>query len=254
MRVLRDTWLVFQRSMGQTLRNPVWVVVGLMQPLYYLFLFGPVLKPVAQLQGFGGTAYNVFVPALLIQMALFGSIFVGFGLIAELRFGVIERMRVTPMSRLAMLLGRAARDIVILIFQSSLLMLMSIPFGLHITLEAVAIIVGLLVLLGLGMACLSYGLALLLKSEDAMAPLLNAVFLPVMLLSGMLLPLTLAPRWLQGVSHVNPLTYAVDAARQAFATLHPIDTGVVLGGLAVAAALAAVTVTWAARSFGRSVA
>jgi ABC-2 type transport system permease protein len=161
-------------------------------------------------------------------------------------------MRVTPMSRLAMLLGRALRDIVILVFQSSLLILMSIPFGLHVTLQAVAIIIGLLVLLGLGMACLSYGLALLLKSEDAMAPLLNAVFLPVMLLSGMLLPLTLAPRWLQGVSHANPLTYAVDAARQAFHS--NIAAGTVLGGIAVAAALAAVTVTWAARSFGRSVA
>jgi ABC-2 type transport system permease protein len=252
MRVLRDTWLVFQRSMGQTLRNPVWVVVGLMQPLYYLFLFGPLLEPVAKLQGFGGTAYDVFVPALLVQMALFGSIFVGFGLIAELRFGVIERMRVTPMSRLAMLLGRAGRDIAILLFQSSLLMLMSIPFGLHVTVQAVAIIGALLVLLGTGMACLSYGLALLLKSEDAMAPLLNAVFLPVMLLSGMLLPLTLAPRWLQGVSHANPLTYAVDAARQAFH--RSIEAGTVAGGLAVAAALAAVTVTWAARSFGRSVA
>jgi ABC-2 type transport system permease protein len=253
MRVLRDTWLVFQRSMGQTLRNPVWVVVGLMQPLYYLFLFGPLLEQVAKSSpDYGGNAYDVFVPALIIQMALFGSIFVGFSLIAELRFGVIERMRVTPMSRLAMLLGRALRDIVILVFQSSLLILMSIPFGLHVTLQAVAIIIGLLVLLGLGMACLSYGLALLLKSEDAMAPLLNAVFLPVMLLSGMLLPLTLAPRWLQGVSHANPLTYAVDAARQAFHS--NVAAGTVLGGIAVAAALAAVTVTWAARSFGRSVA
>jgi ABC-2 type transport system permease protein len=252
MRVLRDTWLVFGRSMGQTLRNPVWVVVGLMQPLYYLFLFGPLLKKVAEASpDYGGNAYDIFVPALLVQMALFGSIFVGFGLIAELRYGVIERMRVTPMSRLAMLLGRALRDIVILVFQSSLLMAMSIPFGLHVTLQAVAIILVLLVLLGLGMACLSYGLALLLRSEDAMAPLLNTVFLPIMLLSGMLLPLSLAPAWLQGVGHANPFYYAVEAARKAFQT--PLQTGTVAGGLAVAAALAAVTVIWAARSFGRSV-
>jgi hypothetical protein len=54
------------------------------------------------------------------------------------------------------------------------------------------------------------------------------------------------------VSHANPLTYAVDAARQAFHT--NVAAGTVLGGIAVAALLAAVTVTWAARSFGRSVA
>src|ERR1700730_6601168 len=245
MRILRDTWLVFQRSMGQTLRNPVWVVVGLMQPLYYLFLFGPVLKKVAEsAPDYGGNAYDIFVPALLVQMALFGCVFVGFGLIAELRYGVIERMRVTPMSRLSMLLGRAARDIAVLLFQSALL---SVPFGLHITATSIGIIAAILVLIGLGMACLSYGLALLLKSEDAMAPLLNAVFLPIMLLSGMLLPLSLAPVWLQDVGHANPFYYAVEAARKAFQT--PLEGGTVLGGIAVAAALAAVTVTWAARSF-----
>jgi ABC-2 type transport system permease protein len=73
-----------------------------------------------------------------------------------------------------------------------------------------------------------------------------------MLLSGMLLPLSLAPRWLQGVGHANPFYYAVEAARTAFQT--PLAGGTVLGGIAVAAALAAVTITWAARSFGRSVA
>lgn len=253
MRVLRDSLLVFQRSMGQTLRNPVWVVVGLMQPIYYLFLFGPVLKKVAEsTPGYGGSAYNVFVPALLVQMALFGCVFVGFGLIAELRYGVIERMRVTPMSRLSMLLGRAGRDIAVLLFQSTMLVLMSIPFGLHLTVTAIVIILALLVLIGLGMACLSYGLALLLRSEDALAPLLNAVFLPIMLLSGMLLPLSLAPGWLQGVGHANPFYYAVEAAREAFKS--PIAGGTVVAGVAVAAGLAALTVSWAARSFGRSVA
>jgi len=97
------------RSMGQTRRNPLWVVVGLVQPVCYLFLFGQLLRPVARLRGVGGPAYNVFVPPLLAQMALPGWVFVGFGLTAELRYGVIERMRVTPMSRLAMLLARAGR-------------------------------------------------------------------------------------------------------------------------------------------------
>ena len=246
MRVLRDTLLVFQRSMGQTLRNPVWVVVGLMQPIYYLFLFGPVLKPVAQLQGFGGSAYNVFVPALLVQMALFGCVFVGFGLIAELRYGVIERMRVTPMSRLSMLLGRAGRDIAVLLFQSTMLVLMSIPFGLHITLSSILIIFALLLLIGLGMACLSYGLALLLRSEDALAPLLNAVFLPIMLLSGMLLPLSLAPGWLRAIGHANPFYYAVEASRSLFAgnLNHPI----VWGGYGIMLAIATLCVWSAVRA------
>ena len=92
MKLVRDTWLIFQRSLMLTLRNPVWVFVGLTQPVFFLVLFGPLLKGVAMVGGGSGeNAYNVFVPGLLIQLAFFGTLFVGFGLIAELRAGVIER-------------------------------------------------------------------------------------------------------------------------------------------------------------------
>ena len=106
MRTLRDTWLIFQRSVTLTLRNPVWLIMGLLQPILYLLLFGPLLKSIASMPGFPpGGAFNVFVPGILVMTALFSSAFVGFGLCEELREGVVERMRVTPMSRVAMLLG-----------------------------------------------------------------------------------------------------------------------------------------------------
>ncbi len=108
MKLLRDTWLVFGRYLGLLLRNPAWVAIGVIQPVLYLVLFAPFLKSIASTRGFPpGGAYNVFVPGLLIQLGLFGAAGVGFSLIAELRYGVIERLRVTPVSRLALLLGRA---------------------------------------------------------------------------------------------------------------------------------------------------
>ena len=82
----------------------------MMLPLLYLFLFGPLLEGATRAGNTGTNAFNWFVPGLLIQIAIFGTAFGGFGLIAELRSGVIERMRVTPMSRVAMLLGRALRE------------------------------------------------------------------------------------------------------------------------------------------------
>ena len=117
MKLLRDTWLVFGRYLGLLVRNPAWVVIGVVQPLLYLLLFAPLLQPLANMRGFpSGGAYNVFVPGLLVQLGMFGAAGVGFSLIAELRFGVIERLRVTPVSRVALLLGRAMRDIVSIIF------------------------------------------------------------------------------------------------------------------------------------------
>src|SRR5207249_5285484 len=102
------------------------------QPLLFLWLFGPLLQPLAGAPGFptGSSAMNIFVPGLLIQLGLFSTAYVGFGLIGEVRYGVIERLRVTPVSRLALLLGRALRDSVILLVQAVLLVLCAIPFGL----------------------------------------------------------------------------------------------------------------------------
>src|ERR1039457_4468771 len=134
MKMLRDTWLMFQRYLFVFLRNPAWVAIGVIQPILYLVLFAPLLKSLTQTPGFPtGGAYNVFVPGLLIQLGLFGASGVGFGLIDELRSGVIERFRVTPVSRLALLLGRACRDILTLLIQSLILMGLAIPFGLQPT-------------------------------------------------------------------------------------------------------------------------
>jgi ABC-2 type transport system permease protein len=253
MRIFRDTWLVFQRSMMLFLRNPAWVVIGIVQPLLYLLLFAPLLKSIASMRGFPpGGAYNVFVPGLLIQLGLFGASSVGFGLIAELRMGVIERMRVTPVSRLALLMGRALRDIVQLLVQSLLIILLSLPFGLSIHPLGLVIMLALIALVGLLFASVSYAVALTVKSEDAFAPLTFTATLPLLLLSGVLLPLTLAPAWLRGLAIIDPLSHAVDAGRAIFN--NHLDDLSIVRGVAIMAVLAVVAIAVAARAFNRAVA
>jgi ABC-2 type transport system permease protein len=252
MNTLRDTWLIFRRSTILTLRQPVWLIFGLMQPILYLVLFGPLLDSSVKAAGVGENAFNWFIPGLLIQTAVFGGAFVGFGLIAELRAGVIERMRVTPMSRIAMLLGRSLRDVVMLSCQGIVMMLVAIPFGLKIDLAGAIVTLALLMLIGLAFAPLSYSAALLLKSEDALAPLVNGIALPLLLLSGILLPLALAPEWLKFLSTLNPLTHAADAARALFNgdwSNPEVAIGTVIMG-----ALATFAVWLASRAFGRAVA
>ena len=177
---------------------------------------------------------------------------VGFGLIAELRSGVIERLRVTPVSRFALLLGRTLRDILILVVQPLLLILMALPFGLSIHPLGIGLVLALLALLWLMMTPVSYALALWLRDENSFAPLIMTSTLPLLLLSGVLLPMSFAPNWLRIIAAINPLAYAVDAARAIFND-HLSDPSI---GLAVAimAVLAAIAACFAARAFGRAVA
>lgn len=251
MKIVRDTSIVFGRALGQTVRNPVWVFVTLAQPLFYLFLFAPLLKRVTTAQDFPeGGAYNIFVPGLLVQLALFGSVFVGFNIIAELRFGVIERMQVTPISRAALLLGRVLRDLVALVVQTAIIIVIAIPFGLTVDVSDVIVAVGLFLLVGVTFSSVSYALGLALRTEDALAPLLNAVVLPALLLSGILLPMSLAPDWLQHIADVNPLSHVVDASRELFNG--ELWSATVLRGTLVGLAMTALAVLWGVRSFRKA--
>jgi ABC-2 type transport system permease protein len=187
----RDTRLVYRREQRDSLRNPAWIIIALIQPVLYLVLFGPLLArlPVGTLGGAGGdggaaAAYRFFVPGLLIQLGLFGSTFVGFAIISDWRAGVVERFRVTPASRLALMAGRVLRDVVTLVAQSVILVLVGLAFGLRAPAGAVLIGLGFIVLVATGLASVSYATALLMKSEDAFAPLLNSVIMPLVLLSG----------------------------------------------------------------------
>ena len=250
MRLFRDTWLIFRRSLVLTLRQPVWMIFGIMYPVLYLVLFGPLLNGAVGQAGGGLSAYNWFVPGILVQIALFGTAFGGFGLIAELRYGVVERMRVTPMSRTAMLLGRSLRDVVILLTQALVMTVLAIPFGLNLELGGIVATFGVLALVALVVAPLSYSAALILKSEDAFAPLVQGIVMPLLLLSGILLPMALAPDWLRFLSSINPLTHAVDAARALFnADWGNAEIGI---GLVITAALAVVAVWISSRTFNRA--
>jgi ABC-2 type transport system permease protein len=110
----------------------------------------------------------------------------------------------------------------------------------------------LLAMIGFLMASFSYALALWLKSEDALAPFLTTITLPLLLLSGVLLPLSLAPAWLRHLAQINPLSYAVNAARAIFN--NHLVTGDVAKGIVITAVIMVVAIVVAARSFGRAVA
>src|ERR1700735_2294498 len=226
MAFITNTLFVFRRQQRLILRVPVFLIVGVLQPILYLALF---------------------VPGLLIQLALFGSSFVGFAIISEWRAGVIERYRVTPVSRVALLTGRVLRDVVTLVVQSTILILAGLAFGLRAPLGAVLMSYVYIVLVAIGLSSLSYATALRIKSEDAFAPLVNSVVVPLILLSGIMLPMTLGPGWLQGLARISPFRYIIDAMREAYAGQY--WNSIMVEGICVAVGTAAVLLWLGSRVF-----
>ena len=215
MRFVRESSIVFRRQLRMNLRNPAWVIIGLMQPILYLLLFGPLLKPLIDQFG-AANAYTFFVPGMLVQLGLFGAFFAGFSLIGEWREGVIEAERVTPASRTALLVGRLARDLLQLLVQAVILVGLGYALGMDAPVGGMVLGVLLTVLIGGACAAASNALALTTKSEDVMAPVINVVMMPVLLLSGILLPMTIGPDWLERASNFMPTRWIVDATRSMF--------------------------------------
>lgn len=250
MSMVAETSVVFTRQMRQLLRNPVWVVFGLTQPILFLVLFGPLLTNV-QAGGLGGAdSWSIFVPGLLLQLTIFGAGFAGFGIIQELREGVLDRQRVTPASRLSLLMGRTLSSTVTIAVQGALLIGVAIPFGLSPDWAGVLISLVLVCVLALGISAASYAMGIILKEEDSFAPFVQSVSLPLLLLSGVFLPMSLAPGWLEGLSRANPLTYLVDASRALFTG--DFANSDVLVGVVVTAVFTALLAWWGTRTFQRS--
>ncbi|MEU9556116.1 ABC transporter permease [Streptomyces fumanus] len=233
--LLHDTALVYGRYLRQSLRSRFALLFGVLMPLLYLLFFGPLLTGLPL--GGRGSSWQVLVPGLLLQLGLFGASFAGFMIILEKGQGVVERMRVTPVSRLALLLGRVLREATVFVFQAVLLVLAAVAMGLRAPLPGVLIGFGFVALLTVSLASLSYALAMRVATPQGFGPVVNALTLPAMLLSGLMLPMTLGPRWLDVLSHLMPLRYLVDAVRDAYvgryATAHMLHGSLVAVGLTV---------------------
>jgi ABC-2 type transport system permease protein len=235
------------------LRNPVWLFVGFSTPILYLVLFTPLLKNVTGVPGATtGSTLQVFLPGILALLAFASGASMGFNTIFELQSGVIERFRVTPASRFAILIGPILSGLTMMLMFDVVVVAVGVAFGYHIHWGGMAVLALLLALLAMLMASFSVAMALLTKDISSFAAIINGINLPILLLAGVLLPIALGPLWMRVLAHFNPLYYLVEASR-ALATGN-ISADAVWQAFAVLVPLAIIVVAWATQVFRKAVA
>ncbi len=236
MKTAADAGLLLHRSLTQLLRNPVWLAVGFSTPILYLALFTPLLRHLAGAPGLpSGNVLDLFLPGILALLAYASGSGPGFSTIFELRSGVIERFRVTPASRFAILIGPILASMLLMFAFDLVLLVAGWGLGFAVHLPGLALLSLLLALLMASTAAFSIAIALLSGDISGFAAIINGLNLPLLLLGGVLLPISLGPAWIRALAHVDPLYYTVAAARvlaagqftgaavwQAFAVLVPL--------------------------------
>lgn len=241
-----DTWNVLSRELKPMLREPATLVISMVQPLVFLALFAPLLP-----ESPGGSALQWFVPGIVAMTALMGASMTGANLMQEMTTGSHERLLVSPLSRSSLLLGRALKEAVPALAQALIIIAVVTPFSFD--LHPIEVLVGLAIIavFAIGVGGLSFALALASKDQDWLFWTVQQTFIfPVLLTAGVLLPVDGGPRWLEVLSHLNPLRYVVEAERALFAGSVPVDT--VLAGFAGAAVVAALGLTVGLRAMRAS--
>ena len=214
--IIRDTSIVAGRELRLVRRDPFSLIFTLLQPVVFILLYGPLLGSVPRASD-GGSPWQWFVPGILVMVGLFGTSASGSNLLYEMQTGAHERMLVTPLGRSALLIGRAFKEIVPLVAQGALVVLVTLPFGFRLYPLGMAAGLVLLAALGVGIGSLSYALAIAVRNQDWMFWAVQQTLLfPLLILSGMLLPLEGGPAWLRVLSRINPLTHIVEAERALF--------------------------------------
>jgi ABC-2 type transport system permease protein len=251
MKLARDTWLTFQYEAGQLVHSPVSIAISLLQPVAYLLLFTPFLKSVMGASSYGG-AYAIYVPSLFAAMGIFSGLFAGFALIAAIRRGVIGRLRVTPLSRVGLLLGWELMFVALVAFQAVVIAVIAVIFGLRVPLTSLLLALVLLSLMVVIGVSISYALAIFVPNQTVLLNLTNGVTEPLALLAGVLIPLSVAPLWVRRVALWNPFAWGTNGMRAVFQG--HVGASVVWQASIILAALAGIAVLVSSRLFNREIA
>jgi ABC-2 type transport system permease protein len=251
IKLARDTWLCFQYEVALLVTNPVSIAITLIQPITYLALFTPFLKAVMGAHTYGD-AYAIYVPSLFSAMGVFSGMFAGFALLAAIRQGVVNRCRVTPVSRVSLLLGRVLQYVLLLGFQGVVVTVIAVIFGLRVQPGDFLLALVLLSLMVTLSVSVGYGLALLIPNEGPLVTLINSVSQPISLLAGVLIPLSVAPLWVRDVALWNPFAWGTNSMRALFQG--HIGAPVVWEASLVLSLVAVAAVLLSARLFSREIA
>lgn len=216
MDMLSDVYYQTMRDLRSRFRMPVWIFLSLFQPIVWLLLFTQIFQSLSQLPQLGTVSYlQFFAPGVVVMTVIFGSAWAGMGMLQDIDMGILSKMLATPVTRPSIIIGRVISAMVMLVIQALLIFIIAVIMGVKITTGVPGVLLSIVIisLLGLGLAALSNGLALLLRRQEPLIAVINFIALPSVFLSSAMMPAQLLPAWLNTLRHFNPVDYAVVGVR-----------------------------------------
>ncbi len=274
-RNLNTIFIVWYRDILRYVRDWTRVITSLMQPLLFLFIFGSGLSSSLNVTGSGRLPPGVptldfrtfLFPGILSMAVLFTAIFSAISIVWDREFGFLREVLVAPISRTAVVLGKALGGSTIAMLQGTIMLIFAPLIGVTLNVELVIKLMLEMLLLAFTLTSLGIVVASRMKSMEGFQMMMQFFLMPMFFLSGALFPLKNLPDWLAFLNRLDPVTYGVDPLRQTVlntlnlpdSVLKNLGLGVVILGttlspfieLLILGVLGLIFVTWAAFSFSK---
>jgi len=257
---LRGVYIIWYRDVLRFWRDRARIVASMGQPLLFLVIFGNGLSAslgAGVTQQLGNVSYVRFLfPGIIGMAVLFTSIFSAISILWDREFGFLREVLVAPISRVAVVLGKALGGSTIAMLQGSLLLILAPFLGVHLDPLVVLQLLALMFIIAFAVTSMGILVASRLQTMESFQMIINFLVMPMFFLSGAFFPLRGLPGWMSVLTRLDPVAYGIDPMRRALlgSDLAPgieiagrhLNTAADVGILAV---FAAVMLALAMRSF-----
>lgn len=214
---ISDTGVLALRQLRRIPRQPDLLIGYTIQPVMFVLLFRYVFGGAIQTPGFDNYA-DFLMPGIIVQSIAFGGFVTALAISDDMKKGLIDRFRSLPMSRIAVLSGRAFADLALNALQLAVLIAVGLLVGFSFATDVLRVLLGIVLLLGLGFAfswvfCL---IGLSAGSAETSNAIGFTVIFPLTFASGAFVPPSTMPDGLRQFAEANPFTTLVDATRHLF--------------------------------------
>lgn len=209
------TLVIAELEIRKLRHDPTELATRAVQPMLWLLVFGQVFARTRAIPT-GDLSYLAFMaPGILAQSVLFVAIFYGIAVIWERDLGIIHKFLASPTPRPALVLGKALSAGIRALSQAVIVYVLAVLLGVQMNWN-IAALTGVLLVTMLGaalFATFSLIIACIVKTRERFMGIGQVLTMPLFFASNAIYPISFMPDWLQFVSHINPLTYEVDALR-----------------------------------------
>ncbi len=268
LRTIYKTVVIWELELRKIRRDYTDLFIRAVQPVLWLTIFGTAFSHISETYIPGltnavhggssnfshGISYIAYLaPGILAQSVLFISIFTGISMIWERDLGQLDRLLCSPIPRAAIVFGKSFTGAIRGLVQAAIIFIIAIIMGVSINFNPLylAAVVGIVFTFGIGFSSLSIGISALIKSRERIFGLVQLFTMPLFFASNALYPTQIMPHWLQIISSLNPMSYAVDALRILMITGNLTHLGIDVGALGISTLIFAFFATIVYRNIER---